>query len=262
MSVPPARSNDPRQDRRARRQARALARTPRQSFVHGITAAAPLLLVIIPFGMLFGVVGAEAGLSIAQIMGFSALVLAGASQFAAVQMLVDNTPLFILVLSALAVNLRMAMYSASLAPWIGKASTMQKAGVAYTLIDQSYATSIQYYQDNPSLSLNQRLAYFAGGAACMCLPWMAATLAGAMLGKTIPDSFALDFAVPITFLALIGPGLVTLAHIAAAVVSITVSLALAWLPSGLGLLIAAPLAMVAGAVAETITQHRQLEGRG
>lgn len=260
MTATPARSADPRQERRALRQARALARSPRQTFLHGVTSAAPLLLVIVPFGMLFGVVGTEAGLTLTQILGFTTLVLAGASQFTAVQMLADNTPLLVLVLSALAVNLRMAMYSASMVPWIGKASALEKAAVAYTLIDQSYATSMQYYQDNPTLGLRQRLAYFAGTALCMCLPWVAATMAGALLGKSIPDSFALDFAVPITFLALIGPGLVTLAHIAAAAVSVGGALALAWLPSGLGLLIAAPLAMATGALVETATLRRELRG--
>lgn len=204
-----------------------------------------------PFGALFGLVAAEAGLDIAQIMGFSVLVLAGASQFTAVQLLADNTPAIIVILSALAVNLRMVMYSASLVPWLGNADAKSRGLVAYLLIDQTYALSVQEYERHPGLSLPQRLAYFFGTSVVCCIPWMISTWLGATVGNAIPESWALDFAVPITFLAMIAPMLRTLAHVAAALVALVTALAFAFLPSGLGLLIAAPLGMAAGALVET-----------
>lgn len=236
--------------------ARALARTPRQAFRHGMLQSVPFLLVIVPFALLFGVVALEAGLDLAQIMGFSVLVLAGASQFTAVQLLSDNAPAIIVILSGLAVNLRMAMYSASLVPWLRGASGRQKAWLSYALIDQSYALSIQHFERHPRLSLSQRLAYFAGTAVVMCIPWIAVTWLGATLGRSIPDDIALDFAVPITFLAMIAPMLRTPAHLAACFVAIVAALALAGLPSGLGLLIAAPLGMATGALVEVWAERR------
>lgn len=212
--------------------------------------ALPFLVVIIPFAVLFGVVATEAGMDLAKVMGFSVLVLAGASQFTAIQLILDNAPAVIVILSGLAVNLRMAMYSASLVPWLRDASGAQKAWLAYALIDQSYALSIQHYERHPRLSLQQRLAYFAGTATMLCIPWMIATWVGATVGQAIPDSIALDFAMPITFLAMIAPMLRTTAHLAACFVAVSSALALAWMPSGLGLLIAAPLGMAAGAVVE------------
>ena len=86
--------------------------------------------------------------------------------------------------------------------------------------------------------------------------WAAATL-GFVLGRAIPESWALDFAVPITFLAMIGPMLRTPAHVAAALVAIVASLAFASLPSGLGLFVAAPLAMLTGAGVEVLTERRR-----
>lgn len=235
---------------------RALARSPRAAFRHGIVQSLPFLVVIIPFAILFGVVATEAGLDIAQVMGFSILVLAGASQFTAVQLLSDNAPTIIVILSGLAVNLRMAMYSASLLPWLRDASGTQKAWVAYTLIDQSYALSIQHYERYPRLSVPQRLAYFAGTALVLCLPWMVATWVGATVGQAIPEEVALDFAMPITFLAMIAPMLRTIAHLAACFVAIVAALVLAGLPSGLGLLIAAPLGMATGALVEARMERR------
>lgn len=235
---------------------RALARSPAQAFRHGMVQSLPLLIVVVPFALLFGVVALEAGMDMAQVMGFSVLVLAGASQFTAVQLLSDNAPVIIVILSCLAVNLRMAMYSASLVPWLRDASGLQKAGVAYTLIDQSYALSIQHYERHPKLSLTQRLAYFFGTATVMCVPWIIASWAGAKLGSAIPDDIALDFAMPITFLAMIAPMLRTPAHLTACFVAILGALLFAGLPSGTGLLIAAPLGMAAGALVERRTETR------
>lgn len=242
--------------------ARALRRSPAQAFRHGMVQSLPFLVVIVPFAVLFGVAAAEAGLDLAQVMGFSVLVLAGASQFTAVQLLSDNVPTLIVILSGLAVNLRMAMYSASLLPWLGDASGRQKAWLAYVLIDQTYALSIQHYERHPGLSMAQRMAYFGGAAVVLCLPWMAATWAGATVGQSIPDDIALDFAIPITFLAMIAPMLRTPAHLAACFVAIVAALVLAGLPAGLGLLIAAPLGMATGALVERRAERKGARDAG
>ncbi|TRW99715.1 branched-chain amino acid ABC transporter permease [Paracoccus sp. M683] len=217
----------------------------------------PFLIVLLPFGLLFGVLASDVGLDLAQVLGFSVLVLAGASQFTAVQLLSDQVPALLAVVSALAVNLRMAMYSASLVPWLGKASGRDRAAVAYLLVDQTYALAIQHYEMNPRLSLAQRLAYFYGAAAAMCIPWAISSVVGATVGQAIPDGIALDFAIPITFLAMIAPMLRTLAHKVAALVAVIMALLLAWMPAGTGLLIAAPIGMAAGAAVEAWMERRQ-----
>ena len=102
-----------------------------RAFWQGFRAGAPFVLVVAPFGLLFGVVAAEAGLDIVQTMAMTVLVIAGASQFAAVQLLSDNAPTIVAILTGLAVNMRMAMYSASLTPHLGKASLGKRALAAY-----------------------------------------------------------------------------------------------------------------------------------
>lgn len=238
-------------------QARVLARSPAECLRHGMVGALPFLLVLVPFGLLFGVVATEAGLNLPQVMGFAVLVLAGASQFTAVQLLGEHTPAIIVIASALAVNLRMAMYSASMVPWLGDASPRAKGLLAYVLIDQTYALAIQHYEANPRLRLNQRLAYFMGTAITCCVPWVASCALGFTLGRAIPESWALDFALPITFLAMVAPMLRTPAHIAAAGVSIIGSLAFSGLPSGMGVLLTAPIAMAVGSWVEVLTERRK-----
>ncbi|MBP7001569.1 AzlC family ABC transporter permease [Amaricoccus sp.] len=222
----------------------------RRAFLQGMRDGAPFLIVILPFGLLFGVVAREAGWDMAQILGMSILVIAGASQFTALQLLQENAPVLVVILTATAVNLRHAMYSASLAPHLGPLPLWKRALVAYALVDQTYGTAMNRYIREPGLAPSEKAAVFAGCAAQTCLVWYAATVAGALIGSGLPAALALDFAVPIAFIALFAPALRSLPHLAAALVSVVVALLLAGLPYGIGLLVAATLAMLAGALVE------------
>lgn len=236
------------------------AETTNSIFWKGVRDAAPFILVVGPFGLLFGVVGTEAGLNLLEVMSFSVLVIAGAAQLTALQLMVDQAPTIIVIVSALAVNLRMAMYSASLTPYLGAAPLWQRAFAAYFIVDQSYGLSALQYELHPKWTIRQRLAYFFGTVAPVCPFWYVFTLVGALIGTSVPDSLALDFAVPITFLALITPMLRTRAHVAAALVSITLALILAFLPYNLGLLVAGIAAMMTGAEVERrMASARDLE---
>lgn len=224
--------------------------TSRSAFWRGARDCGPFLFVAGPFGMLFGVVGTEAGLNIAQVMGFSVVIIAGASQFAALHLMQENAPTVIVLLSAIAVNLRMAMYSASLAPHLGGAPLWQRALVGYMNVDQTYAVSVLKYEATPHMTLSERVMYFFG----TCLPivpiWYVATLVGALLGQSIPTEWGLEFAVPVTFIAMVAPALRTPAHLAAAGASILLALAFAGLPYNLGLMPAGIGAMIVGAEVE------------
>lgn len=230
--------------------------TANSDLLRGMRDGSPFLLVIIPFALLFGVVGTEAGLNIAQVMGLSLLVIAGASQFTAVQLMTENAPTVIVLATALAVNLRMAMYSASLAPYIGAASLRMRLMAAYGLVDQSYAVAIAEFERNPDMTPERRIIYFIGAFVIVAPFWYGATLVGALAGAAIPAEFALDFAVPITFLALTAPALRTLPHVIAAITSVVLALALVDLPYSLGLIIASVCAMTAGALSETVLERR------
>ena len=220
------------------------------TFWRGFADGLPFILVAVPFGVLFGVAASEAGMDILQVMSFSVLVIAGAAQFTALTLLIENAPTIIILLTSLAVNLRMAMYSAALVPHFGKLRTRVKLLISYFLVDQSFALGITEYDEKPDQPVENKIAYFFGIMLAMAPSWYVATYMGAAFGSTIPDAFSLDFAVPICFIALIAPTLRTIPHIIAAVVSIVAALSLAWVPYSLGLIIAACLAMMAGAYAE------------
>jgi predicted branched-subunit amino acid permease len=231
--------------------------TTKSIYWQGVRDGAPFILVIVPFSLLFGVVATEAGLNVLETMSFSVLVIAGAAQFTALQLLTDGAPTLIALVSALAVNLRMAMYSASLTPWIGEATLGQRAIAAYFTVDQSYACAIVAFEQNPGWGIRQRLAYFFGVVTPICPLWYLFTLIGALVGTSIPQGLALDFALPITFLAMIGPMLRTPAHVLAALVSVVTALVFAVLPYNLGLLVAGVAGMMTGAQAELWFEQRK-----
>ncbi|MFC3614693.1 AzlC family ABC transporter permease [Lutimaribacter marinistellae] len=231
--------------------------TPKSFFRRGARDAIPFILVAGPFGMLFGVFATEAGLDLLQTMTFSATVFAGAAQLTALQLMTEQVPTLIVLISALAVNLRVAMYSASLTPYLGQATLPQRILAAYLTVDQSYALSIIRFETDRSMSLPERMAYFIGTSAPIVPTWFGATYLGAVLGNRVPESMGLDFALPIAFLAMIGPMLRTPAHMVAAGVSCVVALMAAGIPYNLGLIVAGLAGMIAGAQAEYLIEKRK-----
>lgn len=228
-----------------------MARTAnRTSFWKGVASGLPFGLIISPFGVVFGVLATEAGLDVVQVLSFSLAVIAGAAQLTAIQLMVDEAPTVIVLASALAVNLRLAMYSATIVPHLGAAPLWHRVLCSYLLTDQSFAMSLDRYERRPDMTLGEKIAYFYGVGIPTAMIWYASSLAGGLIGATLPEGYGLDFAIPITFLALVTPMVRTLAHLAAACAAIAVALLLAGLPYNMGLLVAGLAGMMTGAQVE------------
>lgn len=229
---------------------------PKSAFWSGFRDGSPFILIVIPFALLFGVISIDAGLDLVETMSMSILVVAGAAQFTAISLLLDHAPTFIVLLTALAVNLRMAMYSAALVPHLGKNPFWLRALMAYFMVDQAFAVAFKKYEEMPEMTGPRKVAYYFGCLAPIVPLWYVFSFVGAIAGRAIPAELSLDFAIPICFIALTAPMMRSLPHFLAALVSVTATLALIWVPYSLGLIIAALLAMMAGAEVE-----RQLKNR-
>ncbi|TNF19292.1 MAG: branched-chain amino acid ABC transporter permease [Rhodobacteraceae bacterium] len=228
----------------------------RGAFWRGYRDGAPFILIVVPYSMLFGVVARDAGLDLLQTMSMSVLVIAGASQFTALALLKDQAPVFVALLAALAVNLRMAMYSAALVPHLGHARLGTRALMAYLMVDQAFAVAVNRYERPPPMTPADKVAYYFGCMMAICPAWYGFTLLGALLGQAVPPELSLDFAVPVCFIALTAPLIRSLPHALAAAVAALASLVFAGLPWSLGLFVAALLAMLAGAQAELALRRR------
>lgn len=224
---------------------RSPAGSRREEFVAGSRAVAPVAVGVVPFGLVAGVAAVEADLGIAGAMGLSTVVFAGAAQLAAIELLADDAPLWVVVATALVINARMFMYSASIAPHLAAASRRVRAGAAYLLTDQAYALSVLRFREHRS-----RAAYYFGVAAPLWVVWVSCTLVGAVVGARLPEWLPLGFAVPLTFLALVVPAVEDRPGAVAAVVGGGVAVAGAGLPFNLGLLAGATAGIGAGVAAE------------
>ncbi|MBB93657.1 MAG: branched-chain amino acid transporter AzlC [Rhodobacteraceae bacterium] len=230
--------------------------TTNRALWRGARDSLPFVFVAGPFGLLFGVVSSDAGLHVTETFFFSVSVFAGAAQFTALQLMQEHAPTLIVLISALAVNLRCAMYSAALTPHLGAAPMWQRAVGAFFIVDQSYALSIVEYENKPDMPLAEKWAYFTGTNVVIAPLWCCMTLLGSLVGAAIPESWSLDFAVPLAFTAIVAPMLRTPAHIAAAFVSVSVAILAAGVPHNLGLILAGLAGMITGAVVETEIERR------
>lgn len=162
-----------------------------------------MLLGVVPFGLVAGAAPIAAGLDITEAIGLSALVFAGASQLALVEVLDDGGGVAIAVITALTINLRMLLYSASLAPALAHEPLRRRLAVAYFLVDQAYALSIVRWTGDDDPRLRSPFYFAVGGL--LGTSWILATLVGALVGTSVPDDVPLDFAIPLVFLVLLVP---------------------------------------------------------
>ena len=219
----------------------------RSAFQQGVRDVTPLLLGIIPFGFIAGIATVNAGLGLPEAVGLSAIVFAGAAQLAALDLIGRDAPLAIVVVTAVVINLRMLMYSASLAPHLQHLSSRTKAAVAYLLTDQAYALAIARYRTEGS---TRSVAYYFGVAVTLWVVWQLTTVAGVVLGTSVPESLGLEFAVPLVFLALLIPAMEDGPTTVAGILGGIVAVATAGLPLNLGLLVGATAGILAGLLTE------------
>lgn len=195
----------------------------------------PIIPGVIPFGLIMGTVAVEAGLNNIQIAQLNLFVFAGASQLAAVDLLTNSVSAFIIILTGLIINLRFILYSAAFAPIVKNSSFLVKSMTAYFLTDQSYAVSVA--KDNEFSSDKERLHFFFGNAICMSLFWHVSVAFGVLFGNFAPKSLSLDFAVPLSFMALTIPTLISIKHLYVALTSTVLACVFYTLPFNLGLMV-------------------------
>jgi 4-azaleucine resistance transporter AzlC len=222
--------------------------SPRSQFLSGLRAVFPMVPGMIPFAMISGIAAVETGLSPSLAMAMSVLIFAGASQLAALQLVAQAAPLAVIVLTALVINLRFSMYSASLAPYFRTLSMKWKSLIAYLLTDPAYGISITRFRHFPGLA--NRHWFYLGVAASTWLIWQFFTAAGVFLGTRVPTNWSLDFAIPLMFIALAVPALHDRATIAAGLTSALVSVLVFHLPLNLGLIVAAGTGILIGVLVE------------
>ena len=219
-----------------------------KNFWAGARAEIPLLIGVFPFGMIYGALALNAGLSTSAAQSMSSIVFAGSAQFITTELVHQLTPGPVIVLTIAVVNLRHMLYSASLAPYLASLSTRWKVLLGYLLTDEAYApTAIHYEKEGITPSGHW---FLLGAGLALWTNWQISTGLGIFLGTAIPESWSLDFALPLTFIAMVVPVLKNRPAIAAAISAGVVALVAYSLPYKLGLILAALVGITVGTVLE------------
>jgi len=222
--------------------------TPRSEFLHGIRDELPILIGVLPFGMIYGVSAISAGIPVSIAQAMSCIVFAGSAQFVIAQLIAAGTPSLVVILTAFIVNIRHMLYSASVAAYTHKLHPLWKWLLAYLLTDEAYAVTISHYQKVGDDT--QRHWYFLGAGLALWSTWQLSTAAGIFVGGQLPASWSLDFASTLTFIALVVPALKDRASATAALTAAITALLVIALPLKLGIAIAALVGIVVGLTLE------------
>ena len=169
-------------------------------FLKGIIDVSPLMIPVIPFGLIFGVLAIDVGFTPLETMGMSVIVFGGASQIILLQLFSGGASSLVIISSVGAVNSRHLLYGAVVSEHLSDLKIIWKIIISYFLVDQAFARSNEYLRNSKD---NNKYFHLVGGGVTCWIIWQTTTFLGIILGSLIPEKLGLSFAVPLTFLALL-----------------------------------------------------------
>jgi 4-azaleucine resistance transporter AzlC len=208
----------------------------------------PLLLGVIPFGLVFGVLGVASGLTETQTIFMSSIIFAGASQVVFAQLWAAGSAYLIIGSSVALINLRHVLYSVAVSEHLKKLSFKWRVILAYLLTDEAFAVSIQRFN---TYGGSRPVHFFMFGAgSTLWIAWQISTVVGVIAGSTIPENWELAFAIPLTFIAVVVPLLKNFSTIICALTSSLIAICGQSLPWNSWILVAAFGGILLGALIE------------
>ena len=207
----------------------------------GFLDVIPLTIPVIPFGIIYGVIAIEIGLSPLVAFCMSFIIFAGSSQIAFAQLFSAGASPLVMISSVAVINSRHFLYGAVLSQYLNKLNCYWKILLGYLMTDQAFSVSLSYLKKNHK----KKNAHFhmLGSGFTLWFLWQLSTLAGIILGNIVPEQLGLTFAIPLTFLSLIISELRKKDHLIVIAVSGLASLALYDFPFKIYIIVSAFLAL-------------------
>ena len=213
-----------------------------REFWKGVLAQLPVQLGVIPFGLVFGVLGIASGLTATQTILMSSIIFGGASQVVFAQLWSSGTSPIVTGGSVTIINMRHIIYSANVSFYISSLPLRWRIILGYLLTDEAFAVSFQEFENKNKFAHYHLL----GGGLTLWVFWQISTVIGVFLGANIPPYLNLEFAIPLTFIAVILPTLKSLAQISTAVTASIIAIFGQYLPYGLWIIVASISGMFVG----------------
>ena len=189
----------------------------KQLFTKGMVDISPHMLSVIPFGIICGAIGVELGFDPYLVYAMSFIIFGGASQIVFLQLLSGGASSLIAITSVGVINSRHLLYGAVLSEYLNKLPPIKKLFISYFIVDQGFAVSNIYLKKNKEQPFNYY--HLMGSGITLWLCWQVATILGIFLGSIVPEELGLEFAIPLTFIAIIINQLRKLDHLMVMIIS-------------------------------------------
>ena len=237
----------------------ALTHPPtRAAYLSGVRDTLLVAPSYLPFGLVCGLASVNAGLTTGAALAMPAIVYAGSAQAVMLQFIQSNAAIWVAILSGCVINLRLAVYSAAMAAKVRHLGTPQRMLVAAFLVDTTFAFLQARERSHPHD--RHLIAYYAGTSTVFWIGWVLFCAIGIFAGNVVPMSWQLDFAIPLSFIAIAAMAIRTVPMAVAAVVGGAASVVLFSMPLKLGLIAACAVGLTAGLLAEKAASAARLQG--
>lgn len=225
----------------------------RAAMVEGVRDIVPMVVGVLPFAMAIGTTIGTLDVDPFAALAGAPLILAGAAQLTTLQMLDAGTAPAVIILSALMINARLLLYSASLAPWFASEPLRRRLLLAVPVIDQLHFTCVPRFERG-DLDGRGRRAYYTGAATMLVASWVVAQSLSAALGAQLPDALGLRVASPLALAGLLAKSTQNRTATAAAVIAAAVVLIAPGLPFHSVVLVATVVAITSVVIATRSTR--------
>lgn len=227
----------------------------RRGAIEGWRAFLPVSVGLIPWAVVTGVAMRSIGLSPLEAMGMNIIVFAGTAQLGTLPLIAAGAPLWLLVLTALVLNLRFVIFSAALAPAFAGYSKRRRTLASYLLVDGVFAVLSERLlaADDPHWRWG---CYIAPSVWCWVL-WQLFALVGVLGAGVLPADWSLEFMATIALMVMLVPMSATRPMLVAALAGGLGAVLLRGLPLKLGLIAGILIGIAAGFAAEHWQQRRR-----
>jgi predicted branched-subunit amino acid permease len=223
-----------------------------------LKAGLPSLFGIAAWGMVVGVAMVKSGLSVPQSLVMTLLVFAGSAQLASLPLIMANAPIWVVLATALVVNLRFVIFSALMAPHFAHLPWRQRFLLGYVSGDMTVAIFLQRFpSEAPALG---KVSYLKGLLYPNWGAWQVGSIAGIFLGSAIPAEWGLGFAGSLAILCILVPMIINRAALCGVLVAAATSVLAYGFPYKLGLLTAVVLGMGTAMLLDELHEKRKRHG--
>ena len=213
-------------------------------FKNGCLQEIPLQLGVFPFGIAYGILGIEVGLTNIQTYLLSIIIFAGVSQIVFAQLFSTFTPSFIIVGTIGIVNLRHILYGVSLSSYLKKLSLKWRIILSYLITDEAFAISYKRFSEEKKTKYMH--FHLLGTGITLWTSWQISTLIGIFIGPSIPNSLNLEYVIPLSFIAIVVVSINTKIKLIVFIMSALLSILLRDLPWNLWIITSALISIIIG----------------